>query len=206
VIGQVVRTLLFLGFVVLGSRIPRLPPGSPGRGRAINLLLAYVLLVHLSVVATQVDGWPFSSFPMMANDTTRQPVTQRMIQVQGVDRADREWDVDPLAWSPLFPQSIRGWFEIVYPRASPAELRTVAAFLFRRAEEARRARADHRAFGNERWLGSLAAPDTYWYPPVAAAPEAFSGLRVYRVLWDRGDPLAGPHRVRRELLVEYREP
>lgn len=204
--GQLFRLTLLLAFVGLGLRIPfLLEPRA--RRRAIQLFLGYVLLVHGFVVASQVDCWPFSSHAMMANDTTRQPDEQAMIALRGVDSAGREWDVDPLAWSPLFTQSIRGWFEIVYPVVSEAEKRTAARYLFEKAEQARRARAAGHRLGNERLLGPVAAPDTYAYAPVRrTSDEPFVALRVYRVGWNRRDLLAGAIRADRQLLIEYREP
>jgi hypothetical protein len=205
VIGQLVRAGLLLAFLGLGLRIPLLrAPGQ--RRRAVDLFLVFLLLVHAATVASQTDCWPFSTYPMMANDATRQPVEQLMIALKGVDREGTEWDVDPLAWSPLFPQSIRGWFEIVFPRASERDRRAVAQFLFEKAEAARGARLAGERFGNERWLGPLAASDTYWYPPVARTSEqSFVALRVYRLSWDRNDLLAGRRDVRRTLLIEHRQ-
>jgi hypothetical protein len=202
-LGQSVRIVILLGFVALGLWLARVPPTSPSRRRAVSGFLAYVLAVHAFVAASQADCWPFSSFPMMANDTRRQPDEQAMISFRGVDAGGREWEVDPASWAPLYHQSMRGWFEVVAPRVSQGERREAVAFLLSRAEEARAARASGRCHGNERVLGPLAAPDTYAYGPrPAVAPDPFVALRVYRVSWDRRTLLDGGPRAERTLLHE----
>jgi hypothetical protein len=205
VLGQILRIVLFLAFVALGLRIPLSAAAS--RRRAIHAFLAFVLVTHTLTIAAQVDGWPLSTYPMMANDTTAQPHQQHMIVIVGVDARGREGEADPLAWSPLYLQSMRGWFENVYAAVPSAERASVGHFLLRKAEAARAARAAGARFGNERWLGPLAAPDTYGYPPPRVVPaDPFTGLRVYRVSWDRRDLLQGEPAVARLLVFEHPEP
>ena len=127
------RLSTFLVFIGLGLAIPLLVEPARRR-RAINAFLAYILALNAFVAAAQTDAWPFSPYRMMAVDA-RLDTARSMIAFRGVDGEGREWDVEPLAWSPLFPQAIMGWFEVVFPRATPAEREEVVRFLFERAEE-----------------------------------------------------------------------
>ena len=114
--------------------------------------------------------------------------------------------MDPLAFSPLFPATVMGWYETAYPFASPQDREAAAAFLLARAETARQGRAAGRRIGNERFLGPLSAPDTniLWDPPDAPAP--FVVFRVYRLFWRPDELAADPQRFRRRLLFEGGRP
>ena len=173
------------------------------RRRRIQVLLVYVLALNAAVVLLQTDDWPFSPYPMMAVNATDRTTVHSMVAFRAVDREGREWKVDPLAWSPLFPQAVMGWYEKVYPFASPADRESVARFLLARAEEARVRRSAGLAVGTRRWLGPFAAPDTnlYW-PPPAGASDAFITLRVYRLFWRPLELAADPTRYGRRLLYE----
>jgi len=203
--GQLLRLTFFLFFIGFGQRIPRLAGGP--RRRAINLLLVYTLVAHAVVVLTQRDFWPFSTHAMMANDAIRQPEVQSMIAWRSVTADGREWSLDPLAWSPLYPQSMRGWFELVYPSLPQASRRVAAQFLFEKSEKSRSLRVAGKRFGNDRLLGVFAAPDTYAYRRVREVPAApFTGIRIYRLYWRPRDLLRGSAEIRRQLLIEYRQP
>jgi hypothetical protein len=197
------RLSTFLVFIGLGLAIPFLLEPTRRR-RAINAFLAYVLALNAFVAAAQTDAWPFSPYRMMAIDA-RLDTARSMIAFRGVDAQGREWDIEPLAFSPLFPQAVMGWFEVVYPRATPAQREEAVRFLFERAEDARRRRQAGRWIGNERFLGPLAAPDTNLSHAAAnVSPEPLAGLRVYRVFWTPQAFLDDPGSVRRSLVYEYR--
>ena len=189
---------LLLGLAVAGAREPRT------RRRWIDALLAILLLGYVLVAATQVDAWPFSPYRLMAADARDHHALRKMFAFRGVDTNGQEWKLDPSAWSPLYPEDIMGWFELREPGATPAERESVLSFLFLRAEDARRRRAEGRRVGNERLLGPLTAPDMHIPPPAEGfPPQPFSALRVYRFSW-RADDLAGDRsRVVRQLLFEY---
>src|SRR6202011_2511845 len=104
--------------------------------------------------------------------------------VEVVDDDGRAWRVDELAWSPLFPQAVMGWFDVSWARATPAQRSEVLRFLLRRAEAARvhRVHGD-RFFGNARLLGPIAAPDTNLWGGAPQSPARLRELRVYRVAW-----------------------
>ncbi len=201
---QTARLLLFAVFIGFAFRVSR--AADPAlRRRRINGLILFLLAVNAGVILLRTDAWPFSPYPMMAVDATDHSNVRTMIAFRAVDRQGREWKVDPLAWSPLFPQAIMGWFETVYPLASPADRKEVARFLLARAEAARASRVAGRRVGNERWLGFLAAPDTNLYWDVRPTPtEALVSLRVYRFFWRPTELAADPSRFGRRLLLECR--
>ena len=198
------RLSTFLTFVGLGLALPFLQ--DPRRRRTcINAFLGYVLALNAFVVVAQTDAWPFSPYRMMAVDSRARGIVRNMIAFRGLDGRGREWDTEPLAWSPLFPQALMGWFEVGFPRATPEEREVVGRFLWERAEEARRSRLQKPWIGNERLLGPLAAPDTNLSRPAREIPEEpLVGLRVYRVFWVAEELLRDPSSVRRTLVFEYR--
>jgi hypothetical protein len=202
---QLVRLAMFAGFVALGF-VVLLTHEPARRRRAINFFLVYTLLAHLAILLPQNDAWPFTMYPMMATDATPRSILHSGVFFTLVDETGREWRVDALAWSPLFPQAIMGWFEVSWPNAGGAERRDVLRFLLTRAERARRHRqnGDH-FFGNRRILGPLAAPDTNLWGAATQPATPFRALRVYRVTWI---PTALAHEGRiasRTLMDEYRE-
>lgn len=202
---QGLRALSFLLFVLLAIRVRR-AADPDARRRRVQHLLAFVLAASVAVVVLRTDDWPFSPHPMMAVDASDHASLRTMIAFRAVDREGREWRVHPLAFSPLFPPTVMGWYETAYTFAPAADREAAVRFLLARAESARQERAAGRRVGNERWLGPLAAPDTniLWDPPDAPAP--FVALRVYRLFWRPTELAPDPRRFQRRLLFEWREP
>lgn len=204
---ELIQAVRFLSLVVFGGLAIRVSRAADPalRRRRIDTLILFLLAINAGVILVRTDAWPFSPYSMMAVDATDHSNVRTMIAFRAVDRQGREWKVDPLAWSPLFPQAIMGWFEVVYPFASPADREEAGRFLLARAEEARARRVAGRRIGNDRWLGFLAAPDTnlYWEVPQTSA-EAFVSLRVYRLFWRPTELAADPGRFGRRLLLECR--
>lgn len=202
---QGLRALFFVLFVLLALRVRRARDPARQR-RRVNQLLAFLIAASLTVVLLKTDAWPFSPYPMMAVDATDHSSQHGGIAFRAVDRDGREWLVNPLAWSPLFPQTIMGWYETAFPFASPGDREAAARFLLARAESARLERAAGHRVGNGRWLGPLAAPDTniLWDPPNA--PEPFVAFRVYRLYWYPTELAADPQKFGRRLLFEWRQP
>ena len=202
--AQALRAAPLALFLVLGCRVA-LARDPAIRRRRIHVLLAVFLAIQSLIAATQIDAWPFSPYRLMAADARRRDAPMTMIALRGLDPDGREWRVDPLAWSPLYSEDVSDWFELVASRAAPVERDAVLAFLYARAEEARRLRAAGRRVGNERWLGPLAAPDIFLSPPSEGPPpQPFAGLRVYRLTWDPLELARDPERVTRQVLFEYR--
>ena len=123
-----------------------------------------------------------------------------------VDEQGREWRVDDLAWSPLFPQAIMGWFDVSWPVATASQRHEVMRFLLARAEWARGHRQrGHSFFGNALVLGSLAAPDIYLWGDAPQSPSRLRALRVYRVSWIPTVLARDGRILDRGLIAEYRE-
>jgi hypothetical protein len=179
---QLVRLAMFAVFVTLGVRV--MLARGPGRRRAINHLLVYTLLAHLAIIVPQNEAWPFAMYPMMSTNATPRAALHSGFFFEVVDQDGRAWRVDELAWSPLFPQAVMGWFEVSWARATPAQRDEVLCFLLRRAENARlHRRAGHRFFGNAALLGPLAAPDTNLWGHAPQSPSRLRTLRLYRISW-----------------------
>jgi hypothetical protein len=192
----------FLIFVALGVILPFVEGRS--RRRWIDVFLAYVLALNAFVAVAQKDAWPFSSYGLMTADSSRRGIVRSMIAFRAVDGHGREWDVEPLAWSPLFPPAVMGWFEVAFPRATPDARDDVGRFLLERAEEARRRRQDGAKIGNARLLGPLSAPDTHQSRPVLQSPEEpLVKIRVYRLTWIAEVLLRDASAVTRTLVFEY---
>jgi hypothetical protein len=203
---QALRLLTFLAFVALALGVAR-SRHTPSARRWSDLFIGYVLAFNLFVAVSQTDGWPFSPYRMMAVDSRERGVTRSMVAFRVVDAAGRECDVDPLAWSPLFPMAVMGWYEVRFPRASAAERQAAASFLLDRAEDARRRRAAGERVGNERLLGPLTAWDVNLSRAVHVAPQGpLVAFRVYRLRWVAERLLEDEGSVQRELLYEHRRP
>jgi hypothetical protein len=198
--SQIARLLLSMAFVGLGLRLSFLG-SAPARRRGQTLLILYVLGLSLAVGLSQKDAWPFSPYPVLAEDATRSSTLERVVLV-GVDGAGREWAVEPMAWSPLPSKKITDWMRTVYPRLGPAQQREAERFLFERAEAARRQALAGTWLGHRRLLGPLAAPSWLVHRPAPPAPEPFVALRGYRIRWQAREVLEDPHGVERELLFD----
>ena len=188
---QLARLGIVLLFVALGlwvvlARDPR------ARRARTHLFLAYTLGVNIAVAAAQTDAWPFSPYRMMAVDATTHDNPRSMVAFKGVDGEGTEWDLDPLSWSPLYPQAVMGWFEVVYPRTAETPRKDALRFLHERAEHARQALSAGRPFGNRLVLGAMGAPDNFVYGASPVSPRLFVALRVYRVTWRPNELLRDP--------------
>jgi hypothetical protein len=195
---------MFAGFLVMGLRVAR--SEGPGRRRAINQFLAYVLCGHAAVAIAQRDLWPFSTYPMMSVVSTDRSALHTMVAARAVDRRGREWLVDDLAWSPLYPPSTLAWFDLGWAHSTPSERSEVMRFLLARAEAARgRKAAGNRYIGNRAILGPFAAPDTNLYWEAPPSPEPFRGIRIYRVAWNPQQFIRDPNRTSKTLLHQFHE-
>lgn len=200
---QVVRLLIFLGFLGLAVRL-RFSKGMHRR-RAVNHLILYILFVQGCLILSQNEAWPFTMYPMMASDATGRAAPHQTLSFREVDDEGREWMVDPDAWAPLYPQSIMGWFAVADQGATSAERAVVLRFLLSRAEEARQNRVRGvRFLGNRALLGPLAAPDTNLYAPAPQPDRPLRALRVYRIAWSIVEFAQTQHVLSRTLLYEVR--
>lgn len=200
-VAQPVRLILFAGFVTLGLSVRFSPP--KWRRRSIQLFLVYLLAVNGFVAVAGTDGWPFSPYPMMAIDARDEGRVLNGLGFRVVDEAGSESKVDPLAFSPLYPQSVMGWLENHWDGLDSGNREIALEFLFRRVEAARTARLERTFFGNRHVLGPLAAPDTnlYWEPTPSMRRAV--ALRIYRFRWNPGELFEDPDAYSRELVAEY---
>jgi len=199
--AELLRGVSFLGFLALGWRVARLDPG-PARRRAINRLLAYVVLLNGAAGLLQWDDWPFTSHTIAVG---RARADSRVCgtELVGVDDGGREWTLDPYTFTPVYHSILQYWIEQAPGRLDEAQRDRALAFLLERAEESRRRLAAGRALGHERLLGPLGAP--YWLllPRSRAAPASpYAALRAYSSCWSlaEGPQLATPRR----LIAEHR--
>jgi hypothetical protein len=200
---QLARLATFLAFIVLGVRIIR--TDGAVRRRAVNMLIIFVLLVQAALIVGQNEAWPFAMYPMMAVRATDRATPHNGLSFRVVDDTGREWPVDPLAWSPLYPQSVMGWFEVTYPRVGDNDRTAAMRFLLERAEVARsKAIRGKRFYGNRALLGPLAAPDTNLYSYAPPSPRTLRALRVYRLFWNIDDFARDRRLIARTLICEYR--
>jgi hypothetical protein len=199
--ADLLRAASFLGFLALGWRVARLGDGR-ARRRAINRLLAYVVVVSGAAGALQWDDWPFTSHTI-AVGRARADSRVCATELMGVDASGREWRLDPYTFTPVYDSILQFWLEQALGRLTDAQRRRALSFLLDRAEESRRRLAAGRALGHERLLGPLGAP--YWLllpRSPAAPPTPYSGLRAYSSCWTvaEGPGLSTP----RQVLAEYR--
>src|SRR5262245_20028719 len=130
---DLLRAASFLGFLALGGRLARLGPG-PARRRAINLLLAYVVLLNGAAGLLQRDDWPFTSHTIAVG---RARADSRVCRTEffGVDDGGREWRLDPYTFTPVYDSILQYWIEQAPGRLDETRRGQALAFLLDRAEE-----------------------------------------------------------------------
>jgi hypothetical protein len=199
--SQVPRLLLFLAFLLLVVRAGR----AGNERRRTNHLVAFVLSISLVVAVSQKDAWPFSPHPVLAEDATRESNLERVI-LRGVDAEGGEWEIDPLAFSPLPSKKVTDWLHRSYPSLGPGAREEAVRFLLERAESARHAASQGRPIGRRRLLGPLTAPEWMLHKSAPAAERPFVGLRGYEIRWQAREVLADPSRVERILVFDTTAP
>ena len=200
---QYLYAALFAGFVALGVCV-RASSDPPRRRFWILRLIAYVAGVSLLAGITQRDAWPFTSHTI-AVGRARPDAQVCLAELAGVDRAGREWQLDPYSWMPVYESVLQYWLERNLDGLSAAEREAALSFLLRRAEAARAHLAAGEAIGPRRWLGPVGAP--YWLllPSRPASPEKLAGLRVYSSCWVPRERYANPRKITRRLRAEHLE-
>jgi hypothetical protein len=199
--GDLVRLASFLAFLAVGFRVTRVREG-PERRRAVNRLLAYVVVLSGAVGVAQWDDWPFTSHTIAVGHA-RADSRVCATELYGLDADDREWRLDPYSFTPAYDSILQYWLEQALGRLTEPERARALAFLLERAEESRRRLAAGGALGPRRLLGPAGAP--YWLllPLHLAAPAApWRGLRAYSSCWLVADGPKSP--VSRRMLLEVR--
>lgn len=198
---ELAKLASFLFFLLLGLRV-RCSVG-PSRRRAITLLLVYVITLNGLAGVTQFDNWPFTSNALAVgrpNEQTR----MAWAGFFGVDRHGREWQIDPLTWSPVFDSILQYWIRAYYPELSAAEQKEAMHFLLARANAAREALHAGRKIGFERRIGPWNCP--YWWRLTRlrhVPPEPYQALRVYELEFTVGAIARDPRDIHRKLLAEF---
>ena len=193
-ISEVARLAAFLLFLVLGIATAR-------NRRNARLFVGYTIVISLFSGVTQLDVWPFTSYTLAAF-RPRPHVVICSSQIVGVDASGREWDVDPLSWSPHYHSIVQYWLDSRWSKLPPAQQRETMQFLARRAEQAR---AEGRRIGFQRYLGP--AYDPYWWllrRPAETSKTPYVALRVYRSCADPDDRVARGTKPARTLVAEAR--
>lgn len=198
---ELLRLAAFALFVALGLRVRRRE--GEGRRRAVQHLIAYVLVLSALAGALQRDAWPFTSHTIAVG---RARADSRVCQTSflGVDGAGRAWPLDPYTFTPVFDSILQYWVEQALPRLDRAQRERVLAFLLARAESSRERLAAGRAVGPQRLLGRAAAP--YWLllprrPAVPGSP--YSGLRIERACWTPAEPPLDKRNPTTQRLAEW---
>ncbi len=212
-IRTIVASIVFLGFVGGGFVLLR-ESGTVrlGRKRAVNVFLAYTVLVTGAIGLSQRTSlFPFHMWTLFGPPAPDSLSTTRWM---GVDQAGEEHAIDFRAWQPISFWELRQWFDRRFPRLSGTQQEVAAQFLLELAEHARVRGREDLPIGNfDRVLGPLAIPlfHTYrpiWNQPTDVPAAPFLGLRWYRITWNRA-AWSDPERVWRaetptsELHYEY---
>ncbi|PYQ51088.1 MAG: hypothetical protein DMF59_08980 [Acidobacteria bacterium] len=194
------KLLSFLFFLALGVRVAI--SHGPSRRRAINILILYVIATNSLAGITQWDDWPFTN-NMLAVGSGNDRSRVHWQAFYGVDRAGREWRLDPHTWSPIFDSVLQTWVYMSYGDLSPQQQGEAARFLFAKANDARASLYAGKRIGFDRRLGILSCP--YWWRLPRwrkAPPEPYRALRFYRIEFTVGEIARDPTHFTRHLIAE----
>jgi hypothetical protein len=186
---ELLRLATFLAFVALGLRARFV--SEPHRRRAVQHLVAYVLVLSAAAGLSQRDAWPFTSHTIAVG---RARADSRVCRTRfvGVDAGGAAWPLDPYAFTPVYDSILQYWIEQAPPRLDEAQRGRALGFLLQRAEESRQRLAAGARIGPERLLGPLGAP--YWLMlprQRRAASTPYVRLRALSACWAIGE---GPGR------------
>jgi hypothetical protein len=201
------KLLVVLGFVVLGLIAGRCRAGDERGRRRINWFIGYTVTVSFVVGLTQMEAWPFSTWPLVAGTV---PALVTHPRILALDGEGKEHEIDYRAWAPLEFQELVAWQEANFLRLSRQSQDRVAAYLLALVERSRSewaAGTPTRHF--DRYLGPLSAPfflghPERWVPGSRVPPLPFVGLRLYKESWNVEERRRDSARVTRSLVYEYR--
>ena len=198
---ELLRLGTFLVFVALGLRVRRAPEAA--RRRAVQHLVACVLLLSALAGVLQRDDWPFTSHTIAVG---RARSDSRVCQTRffGLDAAGGEWRLDPYTFTPVYDSILQYWVEQALPRLDEAQRGRVLSFLLARAEESRQRLAAGRGLGPQRLLGRAGAP--YWLLLPRAEqvpPDPYARLRIDSACWTADRALSTEPPLVRRVTAEW---
>lgn len=201
--GQYVRLGVFAVFLLLGAVIRFGPPRF--RRGAVTLLVLYVGLIHLGVVLTEREAWPFVNYQVLHG---RADMDTRLWRLDffAIDAHGHSWRVDPYAFEPLHQMPLQSWVRFNMPATQRETRREATAFLLQKVESARQRLAAGKPIGFDRYLGPFAAP--YWFlmpRHLEASSEPYRELRIDLVEWSGHEAESIPPREHRYVLADYRQ-
>lgn len=201
------KVLVFLGFVALGLIAGRCRAENDQGRRRINWFIGYTVAVSIAVGLTQMDAWPFSTWPLVAGTV---PAVVTHPRILAMDSEGKEHEIDYRAWAPLEFQELMAWQDEGFPRLGRDSQDRAAAYLLALVERARAEWAAGRPTPYfNRYLGPFSAPfflghPERWTTASQVPPAAFVGLRFYKESWNVEERHRDATRVTRVLVYEYR--
>jgi hypothetical protein len=178
---ELLRLATFLVFVALGLRARF--AAAPHRRRAVQHLVAYVVLLSAAAGISQRDAWPFTSHTIAVGRARADSQVCRTRFV-GVDARGAAWPLDPYSFTPVYDSILQYWVEQAPARLDEAQRGRALGFLLQRAEESRQRLAAGERIGPERRLGPLGSP--YWLMlprHLEASPGPYVRLRALSACW-----------------------
>jgi hypothetical protein len=206
---EVVKGLLFLGFVALGLVAAYSTRGKGDERRFVNVLLVYTIVLGLGAGLTQREVWPFSTWPLVA---ALVPPTVTHPRIVAIDAEGQEYPIDYRAWAPLEIDELLGWEGKYFFGLDRAAQDRVGAYLLGIIEHNREQwSAGKPVLYFERYLGPLSTPfflghPEHWTRGAGVPAQPFRGLRLYNESWNVEERWRDPSKVVRQLAYEYREP
>ncbi len=174
--------------------------------RRANLLVGYVLVITSLTGVTQVDAWPFTTWALV--HTLRSPL-MHSYELEAADATGQVYAVDPRILQPMATEEFGAWVGNLQ-RLPPAARTDVARFLWRRAEDARRAFRNGAFPSNDWLLGRFSAPYHFqarnvWKKPADVPSTPFISLRIVFTEWNLEERYrVGSSAIRRRVIAEYR--
>jgi len=205
-IADMARLAVFVTFVVLAVRAGGMLVRTPrARRRAVGLLVAFSVLVSMTVGAMQHEMWPFTHWPMdneyfVAEYSGLRPVV--------VDDKGVEHDLDLRALYPIDWMDLHTWLDRTR-RRNPEAFARVAPWLLDKIARARGDLEAGRRLPGDR--GPLAARPRLVLPPVwthgdSLSPLDVKGLRIYEFHANLDEPPRAAADQPRSLVFEYIAP
>jgi hypothetical protein len=221
--ADVVRSLIFIGFVLFGLRVVWVQRRGGSSRRAVLAFAAYSLAATCAVGFTQIEAWPFTTWALVNHVSQTDMVNWKLY---GVDQSGQTYPIDVRFIEPMPYEELDTWMKfymlrlgrtpdeakvcLLNPGQTTPEQRRVTAFLLERAEKARSEFVRTGVAGNRgRYLGRFAAPYHFdrlrlWKAAGDVPASPFVGLQIWIEEWNVEGRNLDETRVKRRLLLEHR--